>query len=112
MAVARCELERVAMKSSVTPKQETFLAAFGQKVAESMHRQIRAGGIVDGTLTKSVELPAGASVRVVHGLKRKPRGWIVVDATGAAPSIYRESWDDSAIVFQSAAAASAAFWVF
>lgn len=59
----------------------------------------------------SFEVTAAGSHRQPHGLGYTPRGWLVTDATGAAPALYREAWDDRAITFNCAAACAVTLWV-
>lgn len=58
-----------------------------------------------------VEMPSAAQVRVPHRLGRVPVGYIVTDATLAAPAFYRVSWDDTVIVFYSSILSQVKLWV-
>lgn len=58
-----------------------------------------------------VEMPSAAQVRVPHRLGRVPVGYLVTDATLAAPTFYRVSWDDTVIVFYSSLLSQVKLWV-
>lgn len=60
----------------------------------------------------SVSAPASGTVVVQHGLARRPRGWLVVDARGAAPVLRRVSWDTRSLILDSGAACAVTLWVY
>lgn len=74
-------------------------------------RALLGAPLLRGAELVGVALPAAAQVRVPHRLGRTPAGWLVTDATVGVPAIYRVSWDDVAIVFQSTTAATVNLWV-
>ena len=100
------------MRSQVQPKQPDRRAETTQSAGEALRRQVKLSGLLDGVIVANKDMPAAGAVRVVHGLGRRPRGWFVIDSTGAAPMLYRTAWDASSLTLQSGAASKVSFWVF
>lgn len=67
--------------------------------------------IIDGTIVSDISIEAGSN-EVSHKLGRQPIGWAVVDVQGAAPSLYRNSWDSRIINIESDVSSTISLWVF
>jgi hypothetical protein len=75
--------------------------------------QITACPLLDGVLLEDKALTGGADTTLVHGLRRTPRGWFLVNCgTGIAPGITRTSWDTTTIVLQAPSDMTVTIWVF
>lgn len=73
--------------------------------------QLDRSPFLRGTLTAGITIVAGEN-RIPHGLSRKPGGWWVTRAQGAAPRLFETESDENYIVLRSDTAALIDLWVF
>lgn len=97
--MARSSLQAIAPKRWRLPSLEQAAAfvLMVQDVADTFSTAMRLLAelrILDGRIVEGVSLAAGVSTRVLHGLGREPRGFIVVRVRAAADTSLRE---DSAV---------------
>lgn len=69
-----------------------------------------AKSIADGVLIANVTLDATPK-SVSHGLKKPPRGWVVVDKN-AGVHVFRTAWDKNTVTLAAGAAVTVSLWVF
>lgn len=75
--------------------------------------QITVCPLLDGVFLEGAALTGGVDVKLVHGLRRTPRGWLLCDAgTGIAPGITRTAWDTTTITLQAPSDLVVSVWVF
>ncbi len=86
-----------------------------QNATETQRRQLNnvPHTSPDGHQHEHGALTAGDNI-ISHRLGRKPNGWLVLRATGAAPSLYEKIADttDKTITLVSANTASVVIWFF
>jgi hypothetical protein len=68
--------------------------------------------LLDGNYLEEVALAGGVSTRIVHGLGRQIRGWILCDLIGNAAIVRRISWDSTYLTLHSNLAVTVNLWVF
>jgi hypothetical protein len=86
-----------------------------RKVQQNVEKATKEARAMPQTKGKkvSVSMPAAGRVTVNHGLGRKPDGYNVSRAKGAADPSFREVRSDSrTIVFESSAECSVDLWVY
>ena len=93
MAVASIDRSRLARTRVADAAVDAVLTDAEDKLRDGQ-RQGFAG--TDVTVT----LPDGMPQAVAHRLGRKPRGWMVLDATGVAPQLVRTAWDAKTVTLQ------------
>ena len=82
-----------------------------QSAIETAFRSLDTNPILDGQLITNVTVGT-AEIRVRHSLKRKPKGYLVVDADAAA-TIHRSSESTTQFLhLTSSHAATISLWVF
>lgn len=68
------------------------------ELSSKINEILRVCPLLDGVLLEGVQLANGSVTRIPHKLRRKPRGWIVVDminATGTSGQIQRSQSDSN-----------------
>lgn len=73
-------------------------------------RNAPGGLITKGRLIEGVQLTT-AGLRLAHGLKRRPRGFLIVDADANA-TVWRTEWDASFLHLDASATVTVSIWVF
>lgn len=106
-------------RAPVRPQQATRLATSLSEQGESVRRQGRTLALFDGDGREvaDVELAAGGSTKVRHGLKRRPRGWLLCslrcsDAAATNVTPFETARDTDAITLQSTCSADVTFSVY
>jgi hypothetical protein len=67
-----------------------------QSSARATTQQLAKNARLNGSVVIEVELGAGGNT-TRHPLGRIPQGWLIVDATGGVPAVYRQAWDEETI---------------
>ena len=73
-------------------------------------RDLPGNLIAQGKLLEDLEVTT-ATLRVAHGLGRKPRGWFPVDKNADA-RVWRTAWDAKFITFNASVTVTINAWVF
>lgn len=92
---------------------KTFLGGVQSLLQHNTERGLRelpGNLIMQGKLLEDLEVTTG-SLKVAHGLGRKPRGWFIVDAD-ANETVWRTEWDGKFIGFDASGTITVNVWVF
>lgn len=81
-----------------------------QEAARASLAGFAAKSIADGVLISGVTLDATPRP-VAHGLRKSPRGWVVVDRD-AGVHVFRTAWDKNTVTLAAGAAVTVSLWVF